>query len=218
MTENTSASDDRQLEFFPVRYAKNRDLGRLFPYFDERPDSILVQRLKTNEYIWSPKELWDFTVPETVEERQSLMLKGTEKVQYRIVDEDRFHTFYVTLEEYEKIKAGQLFLFWSKILDKKRDAADEVVSTSIRGWCLATDRQCRILQDNINYSDQFETLIHEGGSELWSVWSSIKWLKEDEWREFATVLRTPVLPPPPPPKEYSLVKRSIRRMVRKKGG
>jgi hypothetical protein len=218
MTDNTSELDDRQLEMFPIRYAKNRDLGRIFPYYDERPDSILVQRLKTNEYIWSPKELWDFSVPEARDERESLMLQGTEKIQYRIVDKDHFYTFNVSLDEYEKIKSGQLFVYWSKIIDKKLNAADEVVSTSLRGWCLATDQQCRILQDNINYNDQFETLIHEGGSELWSVWSSIKWLQEDEWREFTTVMRTPVLPPPPPPKEYSLVKRSIRRMVHRKGG
>lgn len=218
MTENTTESDDRQLDLFPIRYAKHRDLGRLFPYFDERKDAILVQRFKTNAFVWSPKDLWDFSIPEKPEDQQSLMIQGTEKIQFTIMDQDQFHTFYVSLEEYEKIQAGQLMLVWSSIVDKTRDKGDEVIATSIRGWCLATEQQRRVLQDNINYSEQFETLIHEGGSQLWSVWSSIKWLKEEEWREFTTVVRTPVRPPPAPPKEYSLVRRSINRMLKKKGG
>ncbi len=221
MTENTSESDDRQLEMFPIRYAKHRELGRLFPYFDERKDAILVQRLRTNAYVWSPRELWDFSVPDTPEERASLMIQGTEKIQFRIMDQDRFHTFYVSLDEYEKIKAGQLTLVWSKITDKRFGKSDEVVSETIRGWCLATERQCRILQDNINYNEQFQTLIHEGGSELWSVWSSIKWLTEDEWREFKTIIREPVVPVIEfewRPNRHSLIQKHLRRVFKKKGG
>lgn len=215
--------------------AYHRELKREFPYFDEREDAILVQRLKNDELIWSPKELWEFDYkpPELSAEPE---IVPVELWKIRVRDEDVFWEFKVTEVELQMLKSGKLELFWNQgWIERDTDRRNErnkvtewrnelhVLQESgvglfiiqkheiqfrrqlrklikkeekkvvYREWCLVTKKQRELLLNRTNYTKNYRQLVKEGGSEAWSEWSSIRWLKHGPtWREYKRITRTPL--------------------------
>lgn len=164
-------------------YAWNIGLSQMFPFFDENEDAILIEHPKTNERVWSPKDLWIVKQEETEELvtlEASFNVVDEQKYKAVIKDKNRVWTFLITESEVQKLKKGELQLFWyKKFLDRK---------TWIGEWCLVNKTQRELLLGGVTH----ENLASRSLSvEEWSNFSSIRWLSESS-RTLKEVVRTPI--------------------------
>jgi len=236
------SNDNPELENTPIGYAFNILLRRDFPYFEERNDAILVERLSDNTLVWSPKTLWEFNRALPPPLFIEIKPEQEPKLKIRIRDKHKFWQFLITENEYILItNEKKLSLFWNngwkfsgkyeeslekrvkdqwqvdlktmrnndapfeniqraekrylKALEKAKKETKRRLTkrTYHRGWCLVTPMQRSLLLNGINYDEHPKLLMGEGGSSGWSEWSSIQWVKEQEWREYKRIKRTPVL-------------------------